>query len=68
MLQTDRRGRLGDICQAEMSLRTKSQRERTGGEIVKQEEPKIHLYKRNLGAGGRKYKENTLGTHRIFLN
>lgn len=38
------------------------------GEIVKQEEPKIHLYERNLGAGARTYKENTLGTQRIFLN
>lgn len=38
------------------------------GETVKQEEPKIHLYKRNLGVEGRKYKESILGTHRIFLN
>lgn len=37
------------------------------GETVKQEEPKIHLYKRNLGVGGRKYKENILGTHRNFF-
>lgn len=36
-------------------------------ETVKQEEPKIHLYKRNLGVGGRNYKENTLGTHRIIF-
>lgn len=36
-------------------------------ETAKQEEPKIHLYKRNLGVGGRNYRENTLRTHRIIF-